>query len=160
VGGTERLASTGLSAVLLNRGGIYSRRNLFLELEKIGFDYVISMESAPDRYDVEELSGRFPFVRFVLIPEGLNSGEQINLGACELSSPLFFVLWNDLKIITGGGAGRMAERICISPEELKKAEGEANPYKRLCTIPGILNSRFETIPPLLPRRYTAGMCGP
>jgi hypothetical protein len=149
VGGTERLASTGLSAILLNRGGLYSRRNLFQELEKTGFDYVISLESTRRRYDVEELSGRFPFVRFILIPEGLNPGEQINLGACELSSPLFFVLWNDLKIMTGGGAGRMAERLCLSLEELEKIPDGGSHFKRLCTVPGILNASFETHPTLI-----------
>ncbi|MDR1972008.1 MAG: hypothetical protein LBQ46_08810 [Treponema sp.] len=147
VGGTERLGSTGLSAVLLNRRGLFFRRSLFQELEKAGFDYVISMESAPDRYDIEDLSGRFPFVRFVLIPEGLNAGEQINLGAGESPSPLFFVLWNDLKIITGGGAERMAERLSLSPEELKKAP--ASQFRRLCTVPWLLNGRFETHPTLI-----------
>jgi hypothetical protein len=149
VGGKERLASTGLSAVLLNRGGSCFRRSLFQELEKTGFDYVISLESAPERYDLEELSGRFPFVRFVLIPKGLSPGEQINLGARELSSPLFFVLWNDLKVITGGGAARMVERLCLSQEELKRAEGPVSQFRRLCTVPGLLNSRFETHPTLI-----------
>ncbi|GHT96752.1 hypothetical protein FACS1894141_7220 [Spirochaetia bacterium] len=63
VGGTERGASTGLSAILLNRGGRYPRRTLFQELEKTGFDYIISMEGPQERYDVEDLSGRFPIVR-------------------------------------------------------------------------------------------------
>jgi hypothetical protein len=44
VGGNERKASTGLSAVRLNRGGRYARFSLFEELEKAGFDYVISLE--------------------------------------------------------------------------------------------------------------------
>ncbi|MDR2136284.1 MAG: hypothetical protein LBO76_06690 [Treponema sp.] len=149
VGGKDRLASTGLSAVLLNRGGSCFRRGLFQELEKTGFDYVISLESAPERYDLEELSGRFPFVRFILIPKGLSPGEQINLGARELSSPLFFVLWNDIKIITGGGAERMAERLFLSREELEKEEEPASRFRRLCTVPWILNSRFETHPTLI-----------
>jgi hypothetical protein len=149
VGGKERLASTGLSVILLNRGGSSSRRSLFQEFEKTGFDYVISIESAPERYDVEELSGRFPFVRFILIPEGLSQGEQINLGARELSSPLFFVLRSDFKIITGGGAGRMAERLYLSQEELKKIEDPVSQFKRLCTVPGLINGRFETHPTLV-----------
>jgi hypothetical protein len=149
VGGNDRLASTGVSAILLNRGGGYSRRNLFQEFEKIGFDYVVSMESAPERYDVEDLSSRFPFVRFVLIPGGLSPGEQINLGARELSSPLFFVLWNDLKMITGGGAGRIAERLRLSPEELKTLEEPVSRFRRLCTVPGFLNNRYETHPTLI-----------
>ncbi|MDR0641172.1 MAG: hypothetical protein LBG07_01790 [Treponema sp.] len=149
VGGTERLGFTGLSALLLNRRGIPFRQGIFQELEKAGFDYVISLESAPERYDVEDLSSRFPFVRFVLIPAGLNFGEQINLGASEVSSPLFFVLWNDLKIITGGGADRITERLSLSLDELKKAGGKISQFRRLCTVPWLLNSRFETHPTLI-----------
>ncbi|MDR1588040.1 MAG: hypothetical protein LBS57_11340 [Treponema sp.] len=148
VGGKDRLASTGLSAVLLNRGGRFPRRVIFQELEKIGFDYVISVESSPDRYDVEELAGRFPFVRFILLSENISPGRQINLAVSELSSPLFFVLWNDLKIIAGGSAGRMAERLCLTQEEQKERAGETSFIKRLCTVPVIQNARFETLPTL------------
>jgi hypothetical protein len=149
VGGKERFASSGLSAVLLNRSGRYPRRALFQELEKTGFDYVVSVESPPGRYDVEELSGRFPFVRFILPEKELSLGEQINLGASELSSSLFFVLWNDLKIIAGGSAVRMAERLLVAKEEPKEEGGEKSPFKRLCTVPVIQNARFETMPSLI-----------
>jgi hypothetical protein len=149
VGGNERFASTGLSAVLLNREGRFPRRTLFQELEKIGFDYVISIESSREHYDVEELSGRFPFVRFILLAEDISLGEQINLAVSELSSPLFFVIWNDLKIISGGGASRMAERLFLSQEALQKAEGNGSAFKRLCTVPVIQNSRCETLPTLI-----------
>jgi hypothetical protein len=146
VGGRERGASTGLSAVILNRGGHYSRFNLFGELEKAGFDYVISMEGAQNRYDLEALSGNFPSVRFILLKEPISFGEEINLAASELSSPLFFVLWNDLRILRGGGggAGRIAERLLLNA-----GEGEEKiTAKRLCTVPVIQDSRFETIPTL------------
>jgi hypothetical protein len=149
VGGKDREASTGLSAVLLNRSGRYPRRTLFQELKKNGFDYVISIESSPERYDVEELSGRFPFVRFILLKEDISPGEQINLAVSELSSPLFFVLWNDLRIIAGGGASRMAERLAFTGDELKKEGDKSSPFKRLCTVPVIQNSRFETLSTLV-----------
>jgi hypothetical protein len=128
--------------VLLNRGGRYPRRTLFQELEKTGFDYIISIEGPQERYDVEELSGRFPFVRFILLKEPLTPGEEINLAAAELSGPLFFVLWNDLRILHGGGAAKMAERL-LSPE------GSAERYKRLCTVPVIQNSHFDSLPTLI-----------
>lgn len=148
VGGTERGAATGLSAILLNRGGRYPRRTLFQELEKIGFDYIISIEGPAERYDVEELSGRFPQVRFILLKESLSPGAQINLGSSELSSPLFFVIWNDLRFLHSGGASRMAERLLLFQEELYKGEGQKSGYKRLCTVPVIQNSHFETLPTL------------
>jgi hypothetical protein len=144
VGGRERGAAPGLSAVILNRGGRYSRFHLFEELEKAGFEYVISMEGAQKRYDLENLSGDFPFVRFILLKEPISFGEEINLAASELSSPLFFVLWNDLRILRGRGAGRIAERLLLNSE----GGEEKLSAKRLCTVPVIQNNRFETIPTL------------
>jgi hypothetical protein len=145
VGGTDRGASTGLSAVLLNRTGRYPRRTLFQELEKTGFDYIISMEGPRERYDVEELSGCFPQVRFILLKENITYGEQINIAANEIPSSLFFTLWNDLRILHSGGASRMAERLSLGQDDSQKA----NAYKRLCTVPLIQNSRFETLPTLV-----------
>jgi hypothetical protein len=134
VGGSGRAASTGLSAVLLNRGGRYPRRTLFQELEKAGFDYILSIEGTGERYDLEDLSGRFPFVRFILLKEPISPGEEINLAAAELSSPFFFVLWNDHRLFEGTCAARMAELFG---------------GKRLCTVPLIQNSRFETLHTLI-----------
>jgi len=130
VGGAERAASTGLSLVLLNREGRYPRRTLFQELERIGFDYIISVEGPHERYDLEELSGRFPFVRFVLVKDAITVGEGINLAAVELSSPYFFVLWNDHSFFNGINAARMVEFFG---------------GKRLCTTPVVQNSRFEAL---------------
>ena len=141
VGGNERNASTGLSAVLLNRGERYPRYGLFEELGKIGFDYVLSIESSFSRYDLEALSHSFPYIRFILPKERLSPGEEINLAAAELSSPLFFVLWSDLKMLRGGGAERMAERL-LGTES-------SSSYKRLCTVPVIQDGRSETIPTLI-----------
>ena len=149
VGGTERRASTGLSAVILNRGGRQQRYGLFQELEKAGFDYIISMEGPFNRYDLEALSGDFPFVRFILLHQAVSQGEEINIAAAELSSPLFFVLWNDLRILRSGGAERMAERL-LSPGTVKAQDAEnKNPYKRLCTVPIIQDNRSEVIPTLI-----------
>jgi hypothetical protein len=105
------------------------------------------MEGAQKRYDLEALSGNFPSVRFILLKEPVSFGEEINLAASELSSPLFFVLWNDLRILRGGGAGRMAERILTDAEE--GAMEQKIVSKRLCTVPVIQDNRFETIPTLI-----------
>jgi hypothetical protein len=147
VGGTERGASTGLSAILLNRGGRYPRRTLFQELEKIGFDYIISMEGPREHYDLEDLSGRFPFVRFILLKETISPGEQINLAVSEITSPLFFVLWNDLRILHSGGAAKMADRLFFSRDEFRRGDSKSL-NKRLCTVPMIQNAHFETLPTL------------
>ena len=148
VGGRERLASTGLSAILLNRGRRYTRRNLFHDLEKTGFDYIISIEPSPPSYDIDELSARFPFVRFILLQQPLSLGERINLAVSELNTPLFFVSWNDLKINTGGAARRMAERL-VCANGAAEANGGKTAYRRLCTVPVIQTSRYDTLPTLM-----------
>ena len=60
VGGLERQGSSGISAVVLNRGAPYSRARLFEELQKAGFEYVISLEGSRKRYDLDGLSASFP----------------------------------------------------------------------------------------------------
>ena len=143
VGGTERKASAGLSAVILNRSGRHPRYTLFEELARIGFDYVLSMESSVSRYDLESLSQSFPFVRFILLKEPVSTGEEINLAAVESSTPLFFVFWNDLRILRCGGAERMAERLFSGDAENRGR------YKRLCTVPLIQDERSDSLPTLI-----------
>ena len=148
VGGKERIASMGISAVILNRQGSFPRRSFFQELEKTGFDNVLSIETSVPHYDIEELSSRFPFVRFVLPENEINLGEQINLAASEIESPLFFVLRSDMKIIAGGTARRMAERLSVSHEENENNEKKSG-FKRLCTVPVLVNSNYEVFPSLV-----------
>lgn len=150
IGGSERGGTTGLSAILLNRGGRYPRRTLFQELEKVGFDSIISMEGPQERYDLEELSGRFPFVRFILLKEDLSPGGQINLAVSEITSPFFFVLWNDLRVLHSGGAARMVERLFYSSRQ-EQSKG------RLCTVPIIQNTQFEPLPTLIAPVIQRGM---
>jgi hypothetical protein len=82
------------------------------------------------------MAGRFPFVKFILPEKELNIGEQINLAAAEVDSPLFLVLRSDMKIIAGGTARRLAER------EIERTDEE----KRICTVPLIVNSNYEPLP--------------
>jgi hypothetical protein len=147
VGNKERTASTGISAVILNRPG-FPRRSLFQDLEKTGFDNIISIESSSPHYDIEELSGRFPFVRFILPENTINLGQQINLAAAEIESPLFFVIRCDMNIVAGGTAKRMAERLSVKYDENEKNDEKKNGFKRLCTIPLLINLNYETLPSL------------
>lgn len=148
VGGTVRAASSGLTAVLLNRGGRYLRRSVFQDFEKAGFDYVVSVEGPRESYDVEELSLRYPFVKFLLLKDQVTVGEQINLAASETSTPLFLVLWNDVRFIRSGGAERIAERLLSDPG----ADGGG----RLCTVPLVQNGRFEPLPTLVSPAFFRG----
>jgi hypothetical protein len=152
--GGKRLASTGVCAVLLGRGGRYARNSCFKELENGGFDYVLSMETAGERYDIEELVGLFPFVRFVMFKDSPNIGQQINVAAAESDTPLFFVLWNDFHPVLSLDAGRIVERLLSKTTGMEGNPAETavetsenrRPFVRLCTVPVIQNSRFEILP--------------
>jgi len=148
VGCKERIASTGISAVVLNRSGQYQSRTFLTELEKAGFDNIISIESCALHYDIEDLSLRFPFVRFILPERELNLGELINLAASDIASPLFYVFRSDMKIVAGGTAKRMAERLIIDSEEKDNFENKSG-FKRLCTVPIIMNSQYEVLPTIV-----------
>ncbi|MDR2097430.1 MAG: hypothetical protein LBP37_02815 [Spirochaetaceae bacterium] len=145
VGGGKRNASTGLCAVLLNRGGIY-RNSCFEELQNTGFDYVLSMENSGEHFDIEELSALFPFVRFILFKDEPNIGQKINVAALEADTPLFFVLWDDFHPVFNLDAGRISSRLQIKNDEgVRRANGR-NSFTRLCTVPVIQNSDFEPLP--------------
>jgi hypothetical protein len=145
IGGGERRGDSGVSAVILNRGERVSRFSLFEELAKASFDRVISIEGPKKRFDTDALFASFPFARFILLKENLSAGEEINLAVSELSGGLFFVLWNDLKILRGGTAGRMVKINSAHP--------------RLCTVPVIQDCRFETIPTLTSPALIQGKAG-
>jgi len=146
IGGREQrdAVNTGISAVILNRHEQSPHRTFFQELEKTGFDNIISIESSSPNYNIEELSQRFPFARFIIPEKEINPGEQINLAASEIESPLFFVLHSDMKIIAGGTAKRMAERLFVIQKD-----DTSNLIKRLCTVPVIVNPNYESIPSIV-----------
>ena len=143
IGKRGSVSESGISAIVLNRPGI-SRKPFFKELEKSGFDNVISIETPSPHYDIEDLSERFPFIRFLLPKKEISIGEQINLAVSEIENPLFYVFRSDLKLIAGGTAKRMSERLSLNGE----TNGVIPDFKRLCTIPVIINSHYEPLPTL------------
>ena len=153
IGGRERKDSAAIEdgniemcAVIINRQGQYPHRTFFQELGKTGFDSIISIEPSSPNSNIEELSQKFPFVRFIIPEREINLGEQINLAAAEIESPLFFVLFSDMKIIAGGTAKRMAERLNV----IKKEEVvTTSRFKRLCTVPVLVNPNYESMPSIV-----------
>jgi hypothetical protein len=141
VGGGKRNASNGICAVLMNRGAM-RRNSCFKELQNNGFDYVLSMENSGEHFDIEELSGLFPFVRFILFKEPVNMGQKINVAALEADTPLFFVLWDKFCPVFNLDAERIASRLRVKNGE----DGNDNTFTRLCTTPVIQNSDFEPFP--------------
>ncbi len=132
VGGQSKAGSSGVSAILLNRGGRYLRRTVLQELEKCRFDSVVSVESDEESWELEELSQRFPFVKFLRLSAPATIGERVNLAVGELDTPRFFLLWNDLRLNSG------------TARTIARFEAES----ALCIVPILHNTRFELIPTL------------
>ncbi len=135
VGGLKgRACPEGLpvSVVLLNRGSRLYRAQLLADLERVGFESILSIESGPETPDVESLSGRFPQVRFLFLKEEITPGERINLGMRESCGPFVFVLWNDQRLSTAALSSRFFERLseqdclCTAPF-LSGREGDPAP---------------------------------
>ena len=110
-----------VSVVLLNRGSRLYRTQLLADLERVGFESILSIESGQEPPDVESLSGRFPQVRFLFLKEEITAGERINLGIRESCGPYVFVLWNDQRLSTAALSSRFFERLseqdalCVAP---------------------------------------------
>ncbi|MDR0551828.1 MAG: hypothetical protein LBG72_07400 [Spirochaetaceae bacterium] len=154
---------SGVSAVVLPRRGRMGRRAFFEELEKCGFDLIVSVENSTGggavAGGVEELYALSGAARFLLIDEKVSVGAKINAAASEVKSPLFFVLWDDQRI-SGIKAERIHERLKIglkppanaAPQNEMPVSQAAAPdifssaYKRLCTVPVMQNQALETVP--------------
>jgi GT2 family glycosyltransferase len=135
VGGAVKKSDEDVSpftVILLNRGGRYYRSAVFQNLENAGFTSVISIEMSSEPYDIENLSTRFPAVKFLVPLDKVTIGEMINTGVAETASPWVFVVWNDIKISPSSVPSRLVSR--LKEDEI------------LCAAPVLLNQKLEQLP--------------
>ncbi len=146
VGGATRaddLDVPRFTVLLLNRGGRYYRSAVFQSLETAGFSSIISVELSSEPYDIENLSIRFPAVKFLVPLEKVSVGDMINLGVAESSSPWVFVVWNDVKIPPSGIHARLVSRL----------EQE----RPLCVAPNLSGTRLDQLPVQMVPAYNRGL---
>jgi GT2 family glycosyltransferase len=135
VGGTVKKSDEDQSfftVILLNRGGRYYRSAVFQNLENAGFTSIISIEMSSEPYDIENLSIRFPHVKFLVPLEKVTIGEMINTGIAETTSPYVFVVWNDIRVSPSSIPARLVEKL--------KEE------KILCVAASLTGSKLESLP--------------
>ncbi len=135
VGGTVKKSDedrSSFTVILLNRGGRYYRSAVFQNLENAGFNSVISIEMSSEPYDIENLSIRFPSVKFLVPLEKVTIGEMINTGIAETDSPFVFVVWNDIKVSASSISARLVARVA-----------EENAF---CTVPVLTSQKLESLP--------------
>jgi len=141
-GGDRNLrAQRPLGCLVLHRGGSYQRSSLFTHLNECGIDEIVSVENSRPRYDVEELSDRFPATRFLLLHSEMTPGEQINIGMNECFARYVYVIWNDVHITP------------ISEHIRARLERE----RELCFSPAIRNERGEAVPNIIAPAFYRGL---
>lgn len=123
-----------LTLLVLNRGGRPFRNNYYRDLEKLGFQEIISVETQVKSYDTEQHSRKYPHIRFILIPDKVSLGSQVNIGIQESRCRFVFVLWNDMSIASGSISSRLVDRVL--------EEGD------LVAVPLMQSSKMQTIPSL------------
>ena len=85
-----------LSVILLSRSGSTFRINNLDALRNIGFRQVVSIEAPGGNYNLEDLSLRYPEVRFIVPTKEITAGEMINLGMTEIFSGYVLVIWDTM----------------------------------------------------------------
>ncbi|MCX7025464.1 MAG: hypothetical protein NT080_12755 [Spirochaetes bacterium] len=136
-GGKGKTGGRGVpvSVVVLGRGGRLHRAELLRELERVGFDSILSVEKAGESVEVEAIATGQPTVRHLLLEEDASEGERVNIGIRESPAPYVFVLRDDMKLTTSTLSSRFFERLT------EKA--------RLCTTPVVTTRKGEAVPTII-----------
>ncbi len=136
VGGTgkSKKRERGTTVILLYRGGVVDRVSLLETIHGMDVEEILSIEPSRESYQLESLLGQFPKVRFVLLHEPVNVGQQINIGIHEASYSLCLILWADYQIDPN--------TVQAGIESIEKSS------RQLCVTPWIFTSRHSPLPVL------------
>lgn len=115
-----------ISVILLNSSGSHFKLQLFESLLACNFHSIISVENDANNYSIEDVSKKFPEVKFIVPLEKATDGEMINLAVSEIKTDYFLVLRDNLHIPSGFIQPNMADRLvesqifCVVPRLLDK----------------------------------------
>lgn len=115
-----------ISVILLHSSGSHFKLQIFENLIACNFKSIISVENDAKNYSIEDVSKKFPEVRFIVPLEKATDGEMINLAISEIQSDYFLVLRDNVYIPSGIILKNLSERLvesdifCIVPRLLDK----------------------------------------
>lgn len=146
IGGLDNYSenSLNISVVLLNNSGSHFKLNVFENLLSCNFQSVVSIEHDPNNYSIDDVSRKFPAIKFIVPQEKATDGELINIAMSEVKSQYVLVLRDNLYIPSGFLLTNLAERItkdgiyCVVPRLMDKDKNGT-----LCQfVPGVNKKRF------------------
>jgi hypothetical protein len=124
-----------ISFLILNRGKSLYKSDFFKKLEAVGFLQILSIENPGVNYEIEDLSKKFPSVKFLLLQENCSAGEQINIGMEQLNSRYVCVMWCDMNFLSSS----------ISIKLFENSEKE----NYLCSVPLLKRSNNDPLPSIV-----------
>lgn len=146
VGGnvTNKEASLNISVILLNSSGSHFKMHTFENLLQCNFQSIISIEHDPNNTTIDEMSKKFPMIKFIVPQEFASDGELINLAMAEVKSDYVLVIRDTLHIPSGIIMQHMSEQLtktgvyCIVPRLF-----DQNKNSIPCTFnPGVNKTHF------------------
>lgn len=127
-----RNVKLSLSVLLLSRSGSPFRSQNLDQLLSIGFSDIISVECSAENYGLEDISRKYPSVKFIAPEEKCSLGDMINIGMSEAREEYVLVVWDTLHIPPRS----------LNSYVLKRLEEE----QLLCYVPMLSNSAMQTLP--------------
>ncbi|MBQ7159813.1 MAG: hypothetical protein IJS09_10405, partial [Treponema sp.] len=123
LGGKERMPFVRLdiSVLLLNSEGSHYRIQTLENLSKCGFKSIVSFEKSSENYNLEDISHRFPYVKFVVPLEPVTDGDLINIGMSEVDSNYVLVMRDTVSFAPDALTPRLVEKLvaenqyCVMP---------------------------------------------
>lgn len=123
---TNPEASLDISAILLNTSGSHLKTQIFDNLLQCGFKTIVSVEPDSESFNIEEISRRYPTVKFIIPREKTSDGNLINACVSEIDTKYFLVLRDSFNITKGFLTKNLSENIlkndcfCIVPRLIDK----------------------------------------
>ena len=136
------------SAVILNSSGSHLHTQIFDNLLLCGFKNIISVEPETENYNIEDLSRRYPYIKFMIPSEKTTDAELINMCMNELNTDYVLVLRDSLNIKPGLLLKNLfdnlteTETYCIVPR-LFSGEGAQIPVR---IEPEAVKGKFKMVP--------------
>ena len=124
-------AALNISVILLNSSGSHFKLHMFENLLQCNFQTIVSVEHDSSNF-TDEVSKRFPMIKFIVPLEKTSDGDLINLAMSELTSDYVLVLRDSLNIPTNFIPSHLAERIT-----------ENSPY---CIVPRLFDNQKNALP--------------
>ena len=121
-----------ISVILLNSKSSNFKIHLFENLLQCNFKSVISIEKDGASYNIDDLSKKFPEIKFIIPLEKTNDGDLINLAMSEIDSEYALVIRDTINIPAGIILPNLADALTKN--------------KTYCVVPRLFDERNSSIP--------------